>query len=186
LAKISTPTPIHRPDRRPTRKTDVVVQPREIPRERPKEAEPQPDPPKEEAEAPHGEVGGVTGGVVGGVPGGIAGGTVGGVSGGQVGGQLGGSVLPFGEGMTRPELISGEAPHYTPEALAARVEGTMIAKCVITIEGKLESCRIVKSLPYMERAVLDALSTRRYNPVHYQGRPVAVEYVIPIRLVIPR
>ena len=71
------------------------------------------------------------------------------------------------------------------EALAAGIQGTMLVKCVITIGGTLENCRIIKGLPHMERAVLDALSTWRYKPVHYQGRPVAVDYLIQIRLVIP-
>ena len=45
----------------------------------------------------------------------------------------------------------------------------------------LERCRIIKSLPHMEEAVMDALKTWRMTPVQYQGRTVAVDYVIPFR-----
>ena len=61
----------------------------------------------------------------------------------------------------------------------------MLVKCVITTAGKLENCRIIKAVPHMDKAVLDALSTWRYKPVHFQGRPVSVDYLIQIKLVIP-
>jgi protein TonB len=163
---------VERVERKPIRKPDTIVQPKEIPKAKPPEAEPQ----KEEDE-------GQEGGQEGGVKGGVIGGVVGGVVGGQLGGQLGSEVLPFGEGMTRPERLEGRDPQYTREALEANIAGVMLVKCVITLQGRLENCRIVKPLPHMERAVLDALSTWRYKPILYQGRPVSVDYVIPIRLV---
>jgi len=94
-------------------------------------------------------------------------------------------VLPFGAGMTRPRLLSGHDPSYTREALVAKVSGTMIVKCVITTAGRIEGCRIIKGLPHMERAVLEAMASRHYTPVMYQGRAVAVDYVFNIKLVLP-
>ncbi|MBX5484944.1 MAG: energy transducer TonB, partial [Myxococcaceae bacterium] len=128
---------------------------------------------------------GVEGGVVGGVEGGVVGGVIGGVVGGQLGGQLGGQVLNFGEGMTRPQRLSGKNPEYTREALEARVQGVMIVQCTITLEGTLTDCSIIKPLPFMERAVMDALRTWKMTPVMYQGHPVSVRYKIPIRLTMP-
>jgi periplasmic protein TonB len=130
------------------------------------------------------------GGQEGGVAGGVKGGVVGGVVGGQLGGKLGGQLqkaaaIPFGAGMTRPQKISGKDPVYTREALAAKIEGLMIVRCVITVEGKLEGCKVIKPLPYMEKAVLEALATHQYTPVTFQGKPVSVNYVFNIKLVIP-
>ena len=45
-------------------------------------------------------------------------------------------------------------------------------------------CRVVKTLPHMERAVLSALAARRYRPVLRDGRPIAVDYVFNVRLVL--
>jgi protein TonB len=94
-------------------------------------------------------------------------------------------ILPFGAGMTRPVQISGRDPAYTREALLAKVSGTMIVKCVITTVGTIKDCHLIKGLPHMERAVLDAMASRRYTPVTYQGRPVSVFYVFNIKLVLP-
>jgi TonB-like protein len=94
-------------------------------------------------------------------------------------------VIPFGPQMTPPEFISGEKLQHTREALEARVSGSIIAKCIITCEGKVKDCRMIKSLPYMEQAALTALESRRYRPVRYGGRPVSVSFLFHIRLEPP-
>ena len=159
----------------------------------------QPAPPADEAKAPDVEPGPevVTGDVVGGEgdgpPGGGGDGPPGGGGRGGPGGPGSGlgrpappppptsETMPFGPGMERPALLSGPQPVYPREALAAKVEGMMLVKCVITTAGTLRSCRILKGLPYMERPVLDALAQYRYRPVVYQGRPINLEYVIPLK-----
>ncbi|HYO59238.1 TonB family protein [Archangium sp.] len=174
------------PTKKPVvKKPDVIIQPKEIPQEKPPEVEPDPNAAEEEEASEEEVEGGVEGGVAGGVIGGVVGGVVGGVLGGQVG-STGTDVLPFGAGMTRPEKMSGPAPQYTREALEARVQGLMIVKCVITTEGTIERCRIIKPLPHMEQAVLDSLYAQRYKPVTFQGRPVQVDYTFNIRLSLPR
>ncbi|XXT18339.1 TonB family protein [Sorangium sp. So ce429] len=94
-------------------------------------------------------------------------------------------VLRFQEGMTRPVPIAAPAVVYTREARQARVEGTLLARCVVTTAGTLTGCRIVKGVPHMNEAVLSALAASRYRPVTYQGQPVNVDYVFSIKLVLP-
>ncbi|RKH51612.1 energy transducer TonB [Corallococcus interemptor] len=94
-------------------------------------------------------------------------------------------VLPFQGGMTPPKLLSGSQFNYTLEARRAGVEGMMIVKCVITTEGRVRDCRIIKGLPFMEDAVLEALSSRTYQPLTFQGRPVNVSYTFNIKLKMP-
>lgn len=157
-----------------------------------KAPEPEPEP------APEAPGAGEPGGEIGGEPGGQVGGTIGG----QMGGTIGGTgteistappapppppsnqVLPFGEGMNRPQLVGGPEPVFPREAREAKVEGTLLAKCVITTDGALTNCRIIKSLPFLDQPVLEALAQRRYTPVSFQGRPVSVEYVIPFKFKI--
>ncbi len=95
------------------------------------------------------------------------------------------TILPFGEGMTRPSSISPDEIQFTREAREAKVSGTMIVRCLITTEGALQNCRIMKSVPMMDQAVLSSLAQHRGAPVMYQGRPVSVEYTYTIRLKSP-
>jgi periplasmic protein TonB len=136
---------------------------------------------------PNGQVGGAKGGLVGGVIGG---------TGTELHGDPGivgvpapppersNVVIPFGAGMDRPQMLAGPEPVFPREAREARVEGTLIARCVITTEGTLQDCRILKSLPFLDQPVLDALARRRYTPVSFQGRPVAVAYTIPFKFTL--
>ncbi|QRN93714.1 energy transducer TonB [Archangium violaceum] len=95
-------------------------------------------------------------------------------------------VIPFGAGMTPPELISAGKPiEYTREAVEARVSGLVIARCTITREGEIEDCRVIKGLPYMDDEVLSSLTTRRYRPVSFQGRNVSVSYIFNVRIRMP-
>jgi protein TonB len=153
-----------------TPKKNQIVQPKEIPKEKPPEAEPEK---KDEEDA-----------VEGGVEGGVKGGVVGGVVGGTLGGTGTGAVA-FGEGMTRPVLISAPGgtkyPQYSSQAREAAVEGTMIVKCIITTEGTLTSCQIIKPVPLMESQVLNWLAGAKYTPVTFQGHPQAVQYVFTYR-----
>ena len=87
--------------------------------------------------------------------------------------------------MTRPAPIAQPAPVYTREANASRAQGTVSARCIITVEGTLKDCRIIRGVTFMDAAVLDALSRWRYSPVMFQGRPVSVYYAINLRLVAP-
>jgi eukaryotic-like serine/threonine-protein kinase len=90
------------------------------------------------------------------------------------------------ETMNRPVVLEkGKPLAYTQEALRARVEGTMIVKCIIATNGRVENCRFIKSLPYMEKAVLDALTSRTYKPLTLEGRAVPVDYVFEVKLKLP-
>jgi TonB family protein len=95
-------------------------------------------------------------------------------------------VIPFSPGMPRPEQLVGKEIAYTPQALAARVQGVMTVKCTITREGKVQNCRVIKGLPHMEQSVVEALQSRTYKPIVYQGQPVSVDYMFNIRLQLPK
>ncbi|MFP2899425.1 energy transducer TonB [Corallococcus sp. 4LFB] len=94
-------------------------------------------------------------------------------------------VVPFQGGMTPPRMLSGSQFSYTLEARRAGVEGMIIAKCVITTEGRVRDCRIIKGLPFMDDAVLESLYSRTYQPLTFQGRPVNVSYTFNIKLRMP-
>lgn len=86
--------------------------------------------------------------------------------------------------MTHPRFVSGPSPQYTQKALDREVEGTIEVRCIVTMQGRVRDCRVVRSLPFMDRAVVDALERRIYEPATLDGRPIDVYYrfKIPLRL----
>jgi periplasmic protein TonB len=131
-----------------------------------------------------------SGGVVGGTggagtgtnagSGGTAGGTGAGSRPGIVSGDT--TVLPFMDGMTRPTLLSKVEIEIPREARDANASGLILSKCVIGTDGMLKRCKIIKGIPLLDQAALGALSKMKYSPVIYQGKPVQVEYVIPLKI----
>ena len=95
------------------------------------------------------------------------------------------AAVEFNDTMTAPSMISGPAPEYTPDAIDRGIEGTMQVRCVVSAQGTVRGCRVVKGLPFMNAAVIDALERRRYKPALANGKPVDVFYTFNIRLKLP-
>lgn len=170
------PRPVRRPPARvrpkePPKPVAAVIQPKVVPAE---VAPPGPAEPSEPEPEPQEE--GVVGGMVGEVP--------------------RAAVAPVPEPpvrpefnadtMTRPVFISGPEPTYTQRALEQEVAGLMVVKCVLTAEGTVRDCRVLKGLPHMDSAVVDALEHRRYKPATQNGKPVEINYVFKLNLEVPR
>jgi protein TonB len=161
--------PRPKPDQPRTVLQQAIVAPTVVPEERPPEQEPV-DIPSTEG------VGGIDGGEVGGVPGGIVGGVV----------DARDAPLEFdAQRMTEPKKLSGPDPQYTEKALEREVQGKMIVKCVLTSDGRVHACRVLKSLPFMDRAAIQALERRRYAPVTMGGRAIDVDYTFVLTLRLP-
>jgi protein TonB len=50
----------------------------------------------------------------------------------------------------------------------------------------VNGCRVLKSVPFMDRAAIDALEKWRYKPYAVDGKPVDVDYTFRIKLVLPQ
>jgi TonB family protein len=96
------------------------------------------------------------------------------------------SAVEFTDSMTAPAMISGPSPEYTQDAIDRGVEGLMSVKCVVTVDGAVRNCKVLKGLPFMDRPVIDALERRKYKPAMDKGKPVDVFYVFNIRLKLPQ
>lgn len=189
-ATAAPPPPPPPPKRKTTPKTPVIkkdlVIPKEIPKEKPPEKPPEPDAKDDSSDDDQDD------GVEGGVEGGVKGGVVGGVVGGQLGGQLGGGgdqPVFFGEGMTKPTIDPNESQSFrwTRAQLDQRVEGLILVNCVVTKEGTLKDCKILKRIPQIEDAqVMEYLNGLRLKPATQGGKPLSIKsFTIPIRLKVP-
>ncbi len=153
-----------------------IVQPREVPQDL---APPAPPPEVEE----EGEV--EDEGDEGGIAGGVAGGVVGGVADGGPRAPPRPWPLKFNSSMTAPRLLFAPLLEYTQRALDREVEGTMLVECIVSVDGAVRHCRVLKSLPLMDRAVVENLERRRYEPATLGGKPLDVAYTFTIRLKLP-
>jgi protein TonB len=87
--------------------------------------------------------------------------------------------------MQKPTLLVSPSVTYSKEAMAMKVGGVALVKCVINLDGALTECKIIKGLPYMDQQILESVRSWKYTPVTYQGHPQRVEMIIPFRVPTP-
>ena len=123
-----------------------------------------------------GVMGGVEGeGVVGGVKAGVEGGVAGGVLGG-VGGTRAQEFAEFEKGAVRcvgdikpPKLIKKVNPIYPEDARKAGVSGLVILEARIDTIGRVEDAKILRSVPPLDQAAIDAVRQWVYEPLKVDG-----------------
>jgi TonB family protein len=88
-------------------------------------------------------------------------------------------VYRLGEGIVPPSIEKEVKPNYTPDALTARVEGSVKLECVVLPGGSVSLPRVVESLhPSLDAEALRALSQWRFKPGTKDGKRVAVRVEI--------
>ena len=113
-------------------------------------------------------------GVEGGVPTGLIGGIVGGLDAApppppppppttqpiRVGGVI-----------KEPALLYRVEPVYPGVAVSANIEGTVILEALVDREGHVEELKVLRSIPLLDKAAMEAVRQWRYSPVILNGKP---------------
>ena len=81
--------------------------------------------------------------------------------------RVGGSIVP-------PGKLHHVPPVYPSLALAVRVQGIVILDAVVGEDGAVRELRILRSIPLLDQAALDAVRQWRYTPTLLNGRPTPV------------
>jgi protein TonB len=87
--------------------------------------------------------------------------------------RVGGRIQP-------PERTYGVAPVYPPIALAARREGTVILEATIDADGSVRGVRVLRSVPLLDDAAMDAVRQWRFTPTRLNGDPVPVVMTVTV------
>jgi len=117
---------------------------------------------------------GVEGGVPGGVEGGVPGGVVGGVVGGLPEAPPPPQAVRVGGNIKEPKKIKDVRPNYPEIAKQARVQGVVILECTISPQGKVTDYKILRGIPLLDQAAIDAVKQWVYTPTLLNGVPVPV------------
>jgi len=116
----------------------------------------------------------VEGGVVGGVLGGVVGGVLGGVV-----GEVEQPVRAIGE-VKAPRCIKRVEPIYPEIARQARVEGIVILEATTDIYGRVQSVKVLRSVPLLDQAAIDAVRQWLYEPLVINGKPRGVIFTVTV------
>ena len=85
-------------------------------------------------------------------------------------------------GQVRPPIrIKEVAPIYPAIAQSARVQGDVVIEATIDEEGNVADARVVKSVPLLDQAALDAVRQWQYRPSLLNGVPTAVVTTVTVK-----
>jgi TonB family protein len=87
--------------------------------------------------------------------------------------RVGGQIRP-------PTKIRDVPPVYPAIAKSARVAGTVTIEATIDLEGKVMDAKVVRSVPMLDQAALDAVRQWEYIPTLLNGVPVPVVVTVNI------
>ena len=80
-----------------------------------------------------------------------------------------------GPGVTPPKQTRNARPRYSPEALAARVQGTVRLEILIGTDGKVKDARILASAsPLFDESAVDAVRRWEFTPALVNGVPTPI------------
>ncbi len=91
------------------------------------------------------------------------------------GGGFGGGAYRIGSGVEPPQLRRQVTPEYTDDALARKIEGSVILEVVILKSGRVGPARIIRSLDAgLDERAIAAVREWRFAPGRFRGEAVDV------------
>lgn len=88
--------------------------------------------------------------------------------------------VPVGGNIRPPQKVYDVAPGYPPLARAAHVEGVVILEAVIGENGEVRDVRVLRSIPLLDGAAVDAVRQWRFTPTLLNGQAVPVVMTITV------
>ena len=83
-----------------------------------------------------------------------------------------------------PRLVRRVEPLYPEIARQARVEGVVILEATTDVYGRVAGVRVLRSLPLLDAAAVDAVRQWIYEPLVVNGRPRPVTFTVTVRFVL--
>jgi protein TonB len=80
-----------------------------------------------------------------------------------------------------PEAITRVPPHYPDDARRAGIWGTVMVQALVGQDGRVKDTRIVKSIPELDAAAMEAVRQWKFKPALAKGEPVEVWVGVPIK-----
>jgi len=87
-------------------------------------------------------------------------------------------------GMKAPVKTTDVAPVYPIIAKNAHVKGVVILEAVLNAQGGVESVRVLRSVPLLDQAAVDAVQQWRFTPALLNGQPVPVVMTVTVNFTL--
>ncbi|MGH9140502.1 MAG: energy transducer TonB [Vicinamibacterales bacterium] len=87
-------------------------------------------------------------------------------------------------GMKAPVKIADVAPAYPVIARNAHIQGVVILEAVLNAQGSVESVRVLRSIPLLDQAAVEAVQRWRFTPALLNGQAVPVVMTVTVNFTL--
>src|ERR687898_774653 len=91
--------------------------------------------------------------------------------------RVGGNIMP-------PQKTRDVRPVYPPIAQSARVQGIVIIEATIGPDGSVKDAKVLRSIPLLDQAALDAVRQWVFTPTLLNGVPVPVIMTVTVNFTL--
>lgn len=89
-------------------------------------------------------------------------------------------------GIDAPRKVKDATPLYPALARSAGAQGVVILEAIIDVDGNVVSTRILRSIPLLDEAAVDAVRQWKYTPARLNGEPVPVVVTVTVNFTLGR
>jgi TonB family protein len=91
--------------------------------------------------------------------------------------RVGGAIRP-------PKKVVHVNPEYPQDARDGKITGVVILEVVIGEDGSVIATKIMRSIPALDQAAIDAVNQWKFEPTLLNGEPVEVEMTVTINFTL--
>jgi TonB family protein len=92
--------------------------------------------------------------------------------------------IRVGNAVRQPTKIKHVDPVYPPIAQSARVQGVVILEARIDEQGRVSDARVLRSIPLLDQAALDAVRQWEFTPTLLNGAPTPVIMTMTVQFTL--
>lgn len=89
-----------------------------------------------------------------------------------------------GGDIKEPKKIRHVAPVYPDIAQSAKVQGVVILEVLVDHNGGVADARVIRSVPLLDQAALDAVMQWKFTPTLLNGNPVSVLMTVTVNFTL--
>ena len=94
------------------------------------------------------------------------------------------NAIRVGGNVPQPQKTRHVNPAFPPIAQSARVQGVVIVEAILDREGKVGYSKILRSIPLLDQAALDAVNQWEFTPTLLNGAPVPVIMTVTVNFAL--
>jgi TonB family protein len=91
--------------------------------------------------------------------------------------RVGGNIMP-------PKKVADVPPKYPEEARSAKVQGVVILEVLVDESGNVGDTRVLRSIPLVDQAAIDAVKQWKYTPTLLNGVAVPVIMTVTVNFTL--